>query len=175
MHRDQRLAGGQRQPLGKIDPYQQSPHQPRGIGYRHGVHGVQGDSRLFQCLGGDAGYCLRMTAAGDFRNYAAVQPVLLHLGSHHAGQRPTPGPALPRLRFRHRRIPGPKCTCRFPSFSWEWHTKQPGRRSASAAGRKRSAFARHAALHSKHRTLMRSRKIQSSHREYSRASSRGAE
>ena len=65
-------------------------HQPRGIGYRHGVHGVQGDSRLFQCLGGDAGYCLRMTAAGDFRNYAAVQPVLLHLGSHHAGQRPTP-------------------------------------------------------------------------------------
>ena len=79
MHRNKRLAGRQRQSLGKVDAHQQGADEPRRIGHRQRVDGVEREVCLFERLRHHRHDRFGMTARGDLGHDAAVQTVLLHL------------------------------------------------------------------------------------------------
>ena len=89
VHRDQRLGGGQRQSLGKVDPHQHRADQAGGGGNGHGVGLPDRKTRLLQRSSSHAADGFGMAAGGDLRHHPAVQLVFLHLGMDHRGQNPS--------------------------------------------------------------------------------------
>ena len=86
VHRDEGQPGGEGQALGEVDPHQQGPDEPRGVGDGDAVQVGEGFAALGQSLPHHPHDGLAVAAGGDFRHHPAVDAVLLDLGGHHRGQ-----------------------------------------------------------------------------------------
>ena len=80
MHRNQGNIQRHGRGLGEVHTHQHRADEARGIGHRHSVNILPGQSRLGQRLIGKAIDGLDVLAAGDLRHHAAIFPVKGHLG-----------------------------------------------------------------------------------------------
>ena len=83
VHRNQGLAGGGSQTLGKANPHQQGADESRGGSHSHGVDLREGEPRVGQRLFHYAADIFGMTAGGNLRHNTAIFLVFLDLGIHH--------------------------------------------------------------------------------------------
>ena len=76
---NQGLAHSQGRRLGEIHPHQHRPDQPGGIGHRHRVQILPGQSHVQQRLIRQGVNGLDVLAGGNLRHHAAIEPVQVHL------------------------------------------------------------------------------------------------
>ncbi len=86
VHRDERLAGGQRDRLRRGEPDDDTADQPRPGRGGDAVEIAQGDAGFRQRALDDAVQHLDMGAGGDFRHHAAIGRMVVDLREHHIRQ-----------------------------------------------------------------------------------------
>ena len=86
VHGNQRLSGGETEPFCKIDPDEQRADQSRPRRDGDGIHSLDRLARVGKSLCGDLVDLFDVTARGDLRHDAAVEPMLGDLGIDDARQ-----------------------------------------------------------------------------------------
>ena len=92
VHRNQRLAHGQRRRLGKVHTHQHRADEAGGIGHGNCVNVPPGQAGFAQRLLSQTVNRFNVLPGGDLRHYAAVNPVQVHLGGDAVRQHLPPIP-----------------------------------------------------------------------------------